>query len=580
MSAETRVDPEDGVAYTHDELLAYYKGKYNKAAVKTYWEDTCKPVKANGKAKAKAKARGKANGKAEPKDRAKTAKAKDNGRPRRAAVVVDPYSSGKYLLIELKKRKVPIICVRSSLKLSQQFLRSHEANSLFFSEMLEFEEYDGVPALVEKLKTLPYEIVAVFGGSEPGVELADHIGNALNLATVNPLELLEARKDKAEMQECLRRHGVPAAEQFKSGKLEELLDWASKRNDWPLVAKPTGGAGSDGVYFCKCAEDLTLAHKQIIGALNPTGKTNKELALQEFLVGDEYIVDTVSYEGKHLCVAMWVYTKRKGLPWDERAIISSQNQLLDPSGEKQDTLVDYVFKVLDCVGLKYGPCHTEVMFTPRGPILVEVNARLHGLQGPRLIELATGISKATYAADTLLSRGNLFHKLYQEGRPGRYLYPRLKHCVQLVLCCGAEGYLKNSIQDTIAALNLPSIIEILPAVEKGQFISRSRDLPTSSGSVLMVHESMEQIKEDTRKIREVEESGELYAVYEEPPVGSPVLSPARRRACSNMSEEALEPRIRLDSLEKMDELWASMNSPVLEADAEDGRETEIVITVF
>jgi len=481
--------------------------------------------------------------------------------PRAAAVVVDPYSSGKYLLIELEKRGTPVICVRSSTKLSQQFLRSHAANSGFWVEMLEFEDFAGVPELVQALKALPYSIQGVFGGSEPGVELADRIANALAMPAANPLELLEARKDKAEMQEALRRNGVPAAEQFKSGDLEELLAWAGKRNEWPLVAKPTGGAGSDGVYFCKSIEDLRFAYSSIIGVCNPTGKVNSEIALQEYLDGDEYIVDTVSYEGKHMLVAMWVYTKSKGLPWDDKAITPLQNKLLAPTGEKEDQLVDYVFKALDAVGLRYGVCHTEVMFTKRGPILVEVNARLHGLQGPRLIELSTGISKATYAADAILDKGDLFHKLYQEGRPGRYLYPQLKQCVQLVLLSDSQGYLKTDIKETLASLQLPSVVEILPAVEKGCFLNRSRDLPTAAGTVLMVHESMEQIKADTAKIRDLEASGKLYQVLQEPFAISRVASPARSRAASLESVAGSQVgRIRLDSFEKRDELWAEMNS--------------------
>jgi len=520
--------------------LAFYRSAHRKEALPVHSESTCTP------------ARVKVQSLDEP---------QRETQPHAAAVVVDPYSSGKYLLIELEKRGTPVICVRSSTKLGQQFLRSHAANSGFWVEMLEFEDFAGVPELVQALKALPYSIQGVFGGSEPGVELADRIANALAMPAANPLELLESRKDKAEMQEALRRNGVPAAEQFKSGDLEELLAWAGKRNEWPLVAKPTGGAGSDGVYFCKSIEDLRFAHSSIIGVCNPTGKVNSEIALQEYLDGDEYIVDTVSYEGKHMPVAMWVYTKSKGLPWDDKAITPLQNKLLAPTGEKEDQLVDYVFKALDAVGLRYGVCHTEVMFTKRGPILVEVNARLHGLQGPRLIELSTGISKATYAADAILDKGDLFHKLYQEGRPGRYLYPQLKQCVQLVLLSDSQGYLKTDIKETLASLQLPSVVEILPAVEKGCFLNRSRDLPTAAGTVLMVHESMEQIKADTAKIRDLEASGKLYQVLQEPFAISRVASPARSRAASLESVAGSQVgRIRLDSFEKRDELWAEMNS--------------------
>jgi len=436
--------------------------------------------------------------------------------PAEAAVVVDPYSSGKYLLMELEARGIAIIAVRSSRLLGSQFLKSHQANEKYFDEFIEFEDLEELSDLVAAAKALPYTIAGVFAGSEPGVELANRLSDALCLQATNPLELIEARKDKAEMQEALRANGVPAAEQCKSGDLGKLVAWATSRNQWPLVAKPVGGAGSDGIFFCKNEADLKIAHEQIIGQRNPTGVLNNQLALQEFLSGDEYIVDTVSHGGKHICVAIWVCNKVKGLPWNPHAIMAEQNMLLAPSGEKQDQLVDYVFQVLDAVGLKYGPCHTEVMFTERGPILVEVNARLHGLQGPKVIELCTGVSKATYAADTIISNGELFQQMYNAASPGRHMYPVIKQAVNLCLISPVEGVMQNSIREMIAAMNLPSIMEVLPNVEQGGYLSQTTDLGSLAGMVIMVHESMDQIDADIRRIRDAEKSLDLYSVLPSP----------------------------------------------------------------
>lgn len=57
---EKRVDPDDGVAYTWEELLAFYTGKFKKSAIESYWESTCRP-QPKAKAKVKAKAKAKAN---------------------------------------------------------------------------------------------------------------------------------------------------------------------------------------------------------------------------------------------------------------------------------------------------------------------------------------------------------------------------------------------------------------------------------------------------------------------------------------------------------------------------------------
>jgi L-amino acid ligase len=195
------------------------------------------------------------------------------------------------------------------------------------------------------------------------------------------------------MQERLRECGISACQQIKSGNLEKLLAWARSRDEWPLVAKPSGGCCSDGVFFCRSEEDLCMAHSEIVGKLNPKGGLNDTVALQEFLKGDEYIIDTVSKDGRHVCVAIWSQGKRKDLPWNPTGIITTENRLLQPTGDLQDVLVDYVFSVLDAFDYKHGPCHTEVMLTPRGPILIEVNCRMHGVQGPLAMELATGRTK-------------------------------------------------------------------------------------------------------------------------------------------------------------------------------------------
>jgi len=58
---EKRIDAVDGTSYTFKEMSTYYKGTYNKAAIKAYW-DNCKEVaapKAKAKAKPKAKAKAK-----------------------------------------------------------------------------------------------------------------------------------------------------------------------------------------------------------------------------------------------------------------------------------------------------------------------------------------------------------------------------------------------------------------------------------------------------------------------------------------------------------------------------------------
>lgn len=100
--SEKRIDPEDGAAYTWEEMSAFYKGKHKAAEIAAYWY-ACKEVKTKGKGKGKdgkgkdAKGKGKGKGKveAEPKAKAKAkakvkakAKASEKTKPEYKAKVV------------------------------------------------------------------------------------------------------------------------------------------------------------------------------------------------------------------------------------------------------------------------------------------------------------------------------------------------------------------------------------------------------------------------------------------------------------------------------------------------------------
>jgi FKBP-type peptidyl-prolyl cis-trans isomerase len=77
--SEKRKDPDDGKAYTFEEMSEFYKGKYKKKEILAYWEEMTpvKGKKAKAKAKEKPEPKAEAKAKPEPKAKAKTkAKAK------------------------------------------------------------------------------------------------------------------------------------------------------------------------------------------------------------------------------------------------------------------------------------------------------------------------------------------------------------------------------------------------------------------------------------------------------------------------------------------------------------------------
>jgi len=500
-----------------------------------------------------------------------------------AVAIVDPYSSGKFLVYELKKRGIPIVCVRSSLLLGPFFIASYEVlnKQNYFARTV---DYNGdLASLVAELTDGQHDIKAVAPGSEPGVELSDLLGEAMGVAS-NGTELTSARRDKAAMQDRLRECGVPSADQLKTSDVEKSLVWAREREArmgaefaYPIVVKPTGGMGGEGVFFCPTEQDLVNAHKELLGLTQEsTGIKVEQLALQEFLHGTEYIIDTCTLNGQHLCCAVWRYSKRKGVPWNPKAIVTQYQEILASDAEEYEALVSYVFQVLDAVGLCHGPCHTEVMMTQRGPILVEVNARMHGVQGPLLIEKATGTGKASYVADAMMNGwqgdGGDLKKHLEAGKTsakGRWMYPRQQGAAIVMLVSHSEGYLDVDVTKAIMDLKLPSCAkaeDVFPSLKKGEVLRQTTDLNTMAGYVLLLHASPEQMSKDIATIRAAEEAG-LYKVSNAKPVPPELprqISPEAPAGSFNRQVSAdLMARQCSPSIEKAEQIWGSTEPVVM-----------------
>ena len=92
---------------------------------------------------------------------------------------------------------------------------------------------------------------------------------------------------------------------------------------------------------------------------------------QEFLKGTEYVIDSVSVEGQHKCVAIWEYDKR---PRNGAQFVYFGMRLYQSvDGAREEAMKQYTHQVLDALNVRHGPSHAEVMW-------------LHGEEAPCLVE--------------------------------------------------------------------------------------------------------------------------------------------------------------------------------------------------
>lgn len=236
-----------------------------------------------------------------------------------------------------------------------------------------------------------HRVEQVIAGSERGVILADALAERLGLPG-NGTRSSEARRDKFAMIEQAARCGIRGPRQFRSPRLDEILAWIQAGGNWPAVLKPARSLGSDGVRLCGTPDEVAAAFDLIHGRPDRMGRRNDFVLAQQYLSGNEYVVDTVSRDGRHCLAALWAYGKPPA-GHDTVGLLSTKH-LLPPDGALADLLFDFGARVLDALEIRHGAGHCEVIVDAHGPALVEIGARLHGGPPAHLMcRAATGTSQ-------------------------------------------------------------------------------------------------------------------------------------------------------------------------------------------
>ncbi len=411
---------------------------------------------------------------------------------RRTAVVVDAYSTGARLAPRFAAAGLDVVHVQSNPNESPFYIERLRRDD-FVENVVHRGDLEATAAAVAA-----HDPAFVVVGSEPGVLLSDALSERLGLPS-NGTDLSRARRDKHEMANALRRAGLRAVEELKTGSAEEAVAWASARDDWPVVVKPLDSAGTDGVSLCEDPDAVRAAFADVLGRPNALQGANEQLLGQELLKGVQLFTDSISWDGVHHVSECWRDTKRRiqgNLAYDFE-------ELLDARGEQQDQVLPYVHAVLDALGIKYGPAHTEVMLTADGPVLVECGARLHGSIRDDVIDRCTP-SHVTVTVEAYLDPPSVARRAAQP-----YELAAASRCVMLISHQAGRVVSDAGMREVEA---LPSFAGSIAMAQPGDEITPTIDLFSCPGMIYLVDPDRELLRRDYERLRELEETVGLFEV--------------------------------------------------------------------
>ncbi|MFD6249671.1 ATP-grasp domain-containing protein [Streptomyces roseolus] len=406
--------------------------------------------------------------------------------------IVDAFAPARFFPPEFEKAGYRCIRVQSTAEIPPAFAGSLDL-SLYEDNIVHLGDLD------ETIRAVgAYQPVAVFSGSEFGVEFADRLSEAMGLPT-NGTRHSAARRDKFTMIETIKAAGVRGARQLLATSAEELADWHRDLGR-RIVVKPVKSAANDGVHFCSTPEESARAFRELTGAANVFSEVNEGVVAQEHLFGGEYMVNTVSRDGRHHVTDI-IATSRISVNGVHD--ISNSVHLMSRHGEVQDQLVPYAFEVLDALGIKHGPSHIELKFTAEGPVLIELGARICGGDLPHYVQHATGESPFDWTVEAFTNP-----ERFAERCDDPYEIKRWFASVGLV--AAKTGPLK-SLRHLEAIERLESFHDLSQFVPLGGTVVPTVNDSTYVGFVRLFHEIEEVVMRDIGTIHYLDGDG-MYEI--------------------------------------------------------------------
>lgn len=405
---------------------------------------------------------------------------------KKICLIVDAFSTGKYLAPALRSHGYQCIHIISSKMLPPSLANSYKRedfiNTVVFDNNLE--------KIIEELKD--YQIKLCIAGSESGVELADILSEKLNLIS-NGSQFSQARRNKYLMYKAVSNCGLKTADYFKSDQLDELITWIETNKTWPMVIKPIDSASGDNVSICNSLDEVKDSFKKIMSSTNIFGSQNKEVLCQSFIDGTEFIVNTVSWEGRHNIVEVWQVNR---IP---NTTIYDTCELITPEHQYFNALKEYGFKVLDALKIFYGAATTELKYSSAGPILIESASRLMGAAELSITNEVFGFNQVSLTVDAYLDPIN-FQKKLDVG-----ITRANKHAMAILLISAVDGKLKQDLNFDTVFKKLSTLHSYEIDVKSEDILSKTTGLLTCPGTVYLLGEK-EQVLKEAKLIRDEEQA--------------------------------------------------------------------------
>ena len=231
--------------------------------------------------------------------------------------------------------------------------------------------------ILEKCREIEIDAISSIG-SDLAIITVNYVAQNMGLLS-NDLECTNKSTNKNLMRKCFAENNDPSPKSL----LVESTDDIKEDISFPIIVKPLDRSGSRGITKLYDNNELDEA----IDVAKKEGFEKKAL-IEEFIEGQEYSVECISFEGKHQFLQL-TYKYTTGSP---HFIEIAHLEPAPVSNILLEKIIKIVFHALDSLGIKYGASHSEIKIDDNGNIkIIEIGGRMGGdMIGSSLVHLSTG----------------------------------------------------------------------------------------------------------------------------------------------------------------------------------------------
>ncbi|HHF7366155.1 TPA: ATP-grasp domain-containing protein [Legionella bozemanae] len=364
----------------------------------------------------------------------------------------------EHTLQKLKTMDIRYVLIQSQLDPLTRYL---DENIIFI------DTYENLAKLRRIAKHLHqvHHFKAVVSFTEFGLYPAALIAEQLNIKG-NAVFPVEHTRDKFKMRSLLK-HQLDSIAYQRCTSLEDVAAFYKQINA-PFILKPIHGAGSQGVCYVSSLESIPNAWNWAVT------HGSQEFIAEEYLLGEEYSVESLSLDGQHQIIAITEKLTTEFPHFIELGHYSPARLTL----EIQQKIQQIILRFLDIIQHQNGPAHTEIKVHQGEIKIIESQTRMGGDQIWELTELTTGVD---VISETVLHLLGLTQKTRNK-----------KENAAAVLFFAREFEEILDINGLESANNLPGIVRIHCILKKGQKLGKLSSSQSRQGYILGTGSSIDE----------------------------------------------------------------------------------------